>query len=87
MDDLSVLPLRYIVVSEKARAYITPSGTSTETELEPLFKLKGDHVHKTYLDYSAAMTSAKNSDTPPAKTNLLKAISKNMALQIWDVAS
>ena len=62
MDDISVLPLKYLAISENATAYVTKeteeeSDDDQESgrELETLFKLKGNSVHKTYLDYSACL--------------------------------
>ena len=94
LDDLDILPVQHLMVTEQAHCYL--SNLDEEGKMEELFKLKGSHVHKTYLDHTHAFasTNKKTKDKEEkidgesvqhAKSHLLKVISKDTPLQIWDI--
>ena len=74
----------HIVVDQGAQSYSLKDSTG---ELEKLYKLKGSHVHKTYMMNSQALTQASiRSDAGAGKlANLMAVISKDTPVQIWDV--
>ena len=76
---------RHIIVDQNAQSYSLNGATGA---LEPLFKLKGGHVSKSYMLQSKALAqgSLRNQpDANPPLSNLLAVLSKDTPIQIWDV--
>ena len=83
-DSVSIDRAKHIIVDEAANSYTLDNSSG---ELEPLFKLKGNHVSKTYMLNSKALSqgSIRNNPQVAKAANLLSVLSKDTSIQIWDI--
>ena len=72
-----------ILVDEKANSFIYDLDSEA---LEPLFKLKGDHVIQSYMLRSKALAKGNvKAGIDASESHLLAVLSKNTTIQIWDI--